>query len=118
MIKQITISAKNSDRGTTESSYDSSFELRPGLGEKKAAYYAVCTNFWCDPKTTAFTLCTYSEPLGDFASYADAKRIIDSEYNSHKRCPYCGFSHFRAGIYEDLLFDNENASNYFVSSTD
>ncbi len=113
MVQKVILSAKNSDKGTTESTAVNTLTLRPELGEKKSSFYAVCTNFWGEPLTARFTLCTYSEPMGDYESYKDAKAMIDSVYNGKKTCPYCGFSHFRACKYDDLIFDNENAGRYF-----
>ena len=114
MIKQITLSAKNSDTGTTEKvEHGIHSELRPDLGEKKSAYYAVCTNSWGDQKTAAITLCTYAVPIGDFSSYSEAKEYLDKEVNDKIKCPYCGFTHFRTSLYDDLVFDNENISTYF-----
>ncbi len=112
MVKKTTMSGKQSD-GDDSPILSEVVELRPDLGEKKSRYYAVCTNFWGDRKNGTISLCTYAEPLGDHDSYAEAKVALDLEFNGKKKCPYCGFSHFRACEYDDLVFDNMNASLYF-----
>ena len=113
MIKSITLCAKDDDVTAHINEEEKISALRPDLGKKKSSYYAVCTNFWANRETAEFTLCTFTEPLGDFSSYKEAKAVLDTEYNGKKKCPYCGFRHFRASSYEDLVFDNDNASSYF-----
>ena len=76
-----------------------------------ADYFAVCANMWC--KDGEICMCNFIERIGRFGSYKQAKVYIDANYNGKRKCPKCGFSHFRAREYKALAFDNEYVSMCF-----